>query len=275
MTDINETNANMSDVPVIVLPREMSVKEFNRIYGTHDTLKGVYKLHQKIIAEFIATTLFIFGVVSSSFYYGGKPLTAILGISAMGGVNIYIFGRVSGANFNPAISLALFLRKKLSGLEFGLYLVAQIVGAFIGCLLFVLVRRGKFNYFAGNEIGLAIYDSDGKDGWSYVGAFIMEIFLTFILIMFILASCEKDNYLGASLGVAFSLLLLGCSVTGGMVSGCSLNPARSLVPALMQLFHGENKNPIKQIWIYLVGPFLGATIAAFVWPIFIFREDVN
>ena len=67
MTDINETNANMSDVPVIVLPREMSVKEFNRIYGTHDTLKGVYKLHQKIIAEFIATTLFIFGVVSSSF----------------------------------------------------------------------------------------------------------------------------------------------------------------------------------------------------------------
>ena len=142
---------------------------------------------------------------------------------------------------------------------------------FLACLLFVLVRRGKFNNFAGNEIGFLMYDIDGKDGWSYFGALIMEIILTFILIMFILASCEKDNYLGPSLGLAFSLVLLGCSVAGGMVSGCSMNPARSLAPAFMQWFDGTNKNPIKQIWIYLVGPFLGAIIAALVWPVFIFQ----
>jgi aquaporin Z len=50
-----------------------------------------------------------------------------------------------------------------------------------------------------------------------------------------------------------------------------MNPARSLAPAFMQLFNGENKNPIKQIWIYIVGPFLGGVIAALVWPIFIFQ----
>ena len=184
---------------------------------------------------------------------------------------IYIFGRVSGAHFNPAISLALFIRKKLSAMELGLYIAAQIVGSFIACLLFVLVRRGKFEDMAGNEIGLGVYDSDlTKDGWSYMGAFVMEIILTFILIMFILASCEKDNYLGASLGMAFSLVLLACSVAGGMVSGCSMNPARSLGPAFIQLFEGTNKNPIKHIWIYLVGPLLGGVIAAFVWPLFIF-----
>ena len=272
MTDINETNANMNTGPVVVLPKEMTIKEFNRIYGTHETIEGVYKLHQKIIAEFLATTLFVFGVISSCVYYGDRPLAAYLGISAMGGVMIYIFGRVSGSHFNPAISLALFIRKKLSGMELGLYIAAQVVGSFIACVLFALVHRGKFNQFAGNEISLGIYDAEGKkDGWSYVGALTMEIILTFIVIMFILASCEKDNYLGPSLGLAFFLVLLGCCVAGGMVSGCSLNPARSLAPAFMQLFNGEYKNPIKQIWIYIVGPFLGAIIAALVWPVFIFQ----
>ena len=267
MTDLN-TSAN---APIVVLPKVMSAKTFNRIYGSHETLGEVYKLHQKILAEFLSTILFVFGVISCSVYYGDIPLCAMIGCSAIGGVMIYIFGRVSGAHFNPAISLALFIRQKLSAMELGLYIAAQVVGSFVACLLFVLVRRGKFNMMAGNEIGFGVYDSDGsKDGWSYMGALIMEIILTFILIMFILASCEKDNYLGASLGMAFSLVLLACSVAGGMVSGCSMNPARSLAPAFIQLFDGEYKNPIKHIWIYLLGPFIGAIIAAFVWPIFIF-----
>ena len=270
------TEANVSNLSNMVpaLPKVMSAKTFNRIYGGHETLGGVYKLHQKLAAECLATTLFVFGVICCSVYYGGsEPVLATLGCSAIGGVMIYIFGRVSGAHFNPAISLALFIRQKLSAMEFGLYVAAQIVGSFIACLLFVLVRRGKFNMFAGNEIQPPVYDPVDldKDGWSYVGALIMEIILTFILIMFILASCERDNYLGPSLGLAFSLTLLACSVIGGGVSGCSMNPARSLAPAFMQLFNGEYKNPIKQIWIYLVGPFLGAIIAAFVWPIFIYQ----
>jgi aquaporin Z len=266
------TEANISNLSNVAptLPKIMSVKTFNRIYGGHETLGGVYKLHQKIVSEFLATTLFVFGVICCSIYASG--ITAILGCSAIGGVMIYIFGRVSGAHFNPAISLALFIRKKLSGSELGLYIAAQIVGAFFACILFVLVHRGSFKEFAGNEIQFPIYDIDGKDGWSYVGALIMEIILTFILIMFILASCERDNYLGPSLGLAFSLTLLACSVIGGGVSGCSMNPARSLAPAFMQLFNGTYKNPIKQIWIYLIGPFLGAIIAAFVWPVFIFEN---
>ena len=268
------TEANISTVQPIVVPKVMSAKTFNRIYGGHETLGGVYKLHQKLLAEFLATTLFVFGVICSNVYYGG--LEGILGTSAIGGVMIYIFGRVSGAHFNPAISLALFIRQKLSAMEFGLYILVQILGSFIACLLFVLVRRGKFNMMAGTEAGFGVYDVDDsgaydKDGWTYVGALIMEIILTFILIMFILASCERDNYLGPSLGLAFALVLLACSVAGAAVSGASMNPARSLGPAFIQLFDGEYKNPIKQIWIYIVGPFVGAIIAAFVWPIFIYQ----
>ena len=271
MAEQNPNVNTSTGAPIVVLPKVMSAKTFNRIYGGHETLGGVYKLNQKLIAEFLATLLFVFGVISSNVYYGG--IGGILGTAAIGGVMIYIFGRVSGAHFNPAISLALFIRQKLSAMELGLYIVAQIIGSFVACILFALVRRGKFNLMAGTEIGGPMYDPDdgGKDGWSYMGALIMEIILTFILIMFILASCERDNYLGPSLGLAFSLVLLACSIAGGMVSGCSMNPARSLAPAFIQLFDGEFKNPIKQIWIYILGPFIGAIIAAFVWPVFIYQ----
>ena len=268
------TEANISNLSntALTLPKVKSVKSFNRIYGGHDTLDGVYKLHQRIIAEFLATMLFVFGVISSSYYNPTCPALSALGCACIGGIMIYIFGRVSGAHFNPAISLALFLRQKLGAMELGLYIAAQIVGSFIACLLFVLVRRGKFNIMMGTEIGGAMYDPDDleKDGWSYVGALIMEIILTFILIMFILASCEKDNYLGPSLGLAFAANILACAAIGGNVSGASMNPARSIAPAFIQLFDGEYKNPIKQIWIYIVGPFIGAIIAAFVWPVFIY-----
>ena len=268
------TEANVSNLSNVVptLPKVMGLKTFNRIYGGHDTLEGVYKLHQKIVAELLATTFFVFGVISSNYYYGDCPAAAILGSACMGGIMIYIFGRVSGAHFNPAISLALFIRNKLSGMELGLYILAQVIGSFLACLLFVLCNRGHFKYMMGTEIGDLMYDPDDndKDGWSYVGALFMEIILTFILIMFILASCEKDNYLGPSLGLAFAACIVACAAAGGRVSGCSMNPARSIGPAFMQWFEGTYKNPIKQIWIYIVGPFIGAIIAAFVWPIFIF-----
>ena len=88
--------------------------------------------------------------------------------------------------------------------------------------------------------------------------------------MFILASCERDNYLGPLLGLAFASVLISLNVIGGNISGCSLNPARSLAPAVIQVMAGGDKDPIKQIWIYLVGPLLGAIIAAFVWPFFFY-----
>ena len=88
--------------------------------------------------------------------------------------------------------------------------------------------------------------------------------------MFILALCERDNYLGPLLGLAFAATLVSLIVIGGNVSGCSLNPARSFGPALVQVMASGDSQPMKQIWIYIVGPFLGAIIAAFVWPIFFY-----
>ena len=253
-------------VPVI------KTASFNRHYGKHDVLDGEYTLTQKILGELIGTMLFVYGVCCSN-VFGNETECAIIGSCCMGGVIIYIFGRISGAHFNPAVSLALFLRHKLSAMELGLYIIAQIIGGFIGCVLLGLCRRAHFKEMAGNCITdhlILLGNEYKKTGWCYVSAFLFEIFGTFVLVLFILASCERDNYLGPTLGLAFSSVLIALSGIGGRVSGCSLNPARSFGPALMQVIAGGNKDPIKQIWIYIVGPLLGAVIAALLWPIFIY-----
>ena len=87
--------------------------------------------------------------------------------------------------------------------------------------------------------------NDIKDAWCYISAFIFENLETFVLIMFILASCERDNYLGPKLGLAFSATILALCGIGGNCSSYSFNPARSLATALIQLMAGSNKDPIK------------------------------
>ena len=113
---------NISGKKIIDLPTV-----FNRDYGKHDVLDGEYKLYQKVLAELLGTCIFVYGVCACG-VFASNPVSNLLGGSFMGGIIIYIFGRVSGAHFNPAVSLALFIRQKLNCLEFGLYVAAQIVG---------------------------------------------------------------------------------------------------------------------------------------------------
>jgi MIP family channel proteins len=271
MTDVNISTAPIQPVGGIA-PVKPAKRSYSRIYGRNEVLDGDYKLYQKVIAEFIGTALFVFGVTASAVTFGGT--VAILAGSFMGGVIIYLFGRVSGAHFNPAVSLCLFIREKLLCQELGLYVVAQIFGGALGSVLLAIIRRGRFKELAGNCIQYYLITTDrtstSKNAWCYISALISEIIGTFILLMFILASCERDNYLGPLLGLAFASVLISLNTIGGNISSCSLNPARSFAPAVIQAIAGGDKDPIKQIWIYIIGPILGAVIAAFVWPFFFY-----
>ena len=270
--DPRNFSTNVLQIPQQRVP--VKKRSFNRNYGKHDVLDGEYRLSQKILAELLGTTLFVYGVCSCGVFYGTNPPCAILGSCCMGGVIIYIFGRISGAHFNPAVSLALFIRHKLTLRELLLYFIVQIIGGFIGCVLLALCRRGKFKEMSGNSIQEYVKYVDGETkrnhAWCYLSAFFFEIFGTFVLILFILASCERDNYLGPTLGLAFSATLIALSAIGGNISGCSLNPARSLAPAVIQVMADGDRDPIKHIWIYIAGPLLGAIIAALIWPFFIY-----
>ena len=120
-------------------------------------------------------------------------------------------------------------------MEFVLYVIAQLLGSIFGCVLLGLIRRGNLIYTAGGTKKTAMY---------YISALISEIIGTFVLIMFILASCERDNYLGPMLGLAFASVIIALSTAGGLISGCSLNPAISFGSALVQVMVKGNNDPI-------------------------------
>ena len=268
---------NISTAPIQTGPvaHPIAKRSYSRIYGRNEVYDGEYRLYQKLIAEFLGTALFVWGVCSANVFFPDVPVISLLGPSFSGGLIIYLFGRVSGAHFNPAVSLALLIRQKLSGMEFLLYVVAQLLGSIFGCVLLGLIRRGKFKIMAGTTMGdYLIYTAGGvkKKAMCYISALISEIIGTFVLIMFILASCERDNYLGPMLGLAFASVIIALSTAGGPISGCSLNPARSFGPALVQIMAKGDNDPIEQIWIYIAGPIIGAVLAAFVWPIFLYGE---
>ena len=240
---------------------------FNRIYGRNEKYDGEYKLSQKLLAEFLGTAIFIYGVCSCNVFFTTDYVKTILGSSFISGTVIYIFGRISGAHFNPAVSLALFIRKKLPALEFLLYVISQILGAFLGCVLVALCRRGIFE----DMDAIRIKDKK-KVGWSYIIPVIYEYGGTFTLVMYVLASCERNNYLGPALGLGYSSVYIAFNSFGAKLSVCSLNPVRALVPAIIQAMAGGNKDPIKQIWLYFVTPFIGAIAAAYTWPTFIYKS---
>ena len=170
------TNVLQPPMAIVTPPR----KTFSRLYGKHDVLDGEYNLSQKLLAELIGTTLFVYGVCSCG-VYGSNTACSIVGSSFMGGVIIYIFGRISGAHFNPAVSLGLFLRHKLNCRELILYIVMQIIGGFIGCILLALCRRGKFEELGGNYISSYIYNSEGK---KMVGLILVLYFLKYLELLF-------------------------------------------------------------------------------------------
>lgn len=251
------------------VPQKIPILKFNRLYGKHDYFEAEYRLSQKASAELLGSMLFVYGVCPCE-VFGDNKACSIIGSCFMAGTIIYIFGRISGDHFNPAVSLALFISHKLELIEFLLYVLVQIIGGFIGAILVGLCNNGKFKVLAANEI--LDNDSSLKRGiWYYVSPFLFEIIGTFILIMFILASCQKDNYLGPTLGYAFSTILIAISGIGGNVSGCSFNPIRSFAPAIFQVIDGDSYTPLEQLWIYIVGPLLGAIIAAFLWPVFVYE----
>ena len=142
---------NISTAPIQTGPvaHPIAKRSYSRIYGRHEVLDGEYKLYQKLIAEFLGTALFVWGVCSANVFFPDVPAISLIGPAFSGGLIIYLFGRVSGAHFNPAVSLALLLRQKLSSMEFVLYVIAQLLGSIFGCVLLGLIRRGNLIYTAG------------------------------------------------------------------------------------------------------------------------------
>ena len=226
-------------------------------------------LVKRAIAECIGTmvlTLVACGVAvvasGNAGWWVGTSLAFGLVIVAMA----YSIGNVSGCHINPAVSLAMLISKKLSLKEFLVYVLAQIVGAFLGSLLLALFVRG-FDGLGGNAIQPWLFSKDGSlDVISYVGAFLVEVVLTFVFVIAILGVTDSRFHDGKHAGIVIGLVLALVHLFGLGFTGTSVNPARSLAPAVLQAIAG-NTTSLTQVWIWILAPLCGAALAAVVYKL--------
>ena len=177
----------------------------------------------------------------------------------------YSIGNVSGCHINPAVSLAMLIRKQISLKEFCFYVLAQVVGAFVGTGLLCLCLRGNGTALGANTIQPLLFNGEGVlDAWSYISAFLVEVLLTFIFVIAILGVTDKRFHEGKHAGIVIGLVLALVHLFGLGFTGTSVNPARSLAPAVAAALQG-NTTSLSQVWIWILAPLAGAALAAVVY----------
>lgn len=219
---------------------------------------------KKYLAECIGTaTLVILGcgtamlVGCDAAAGSGYLLTALafgLAIVAMA----YSIGNISGCHINPAVSLGVLLSGGMDVKEFAGYVVSQCVGAFAGSgILALIFGLGKVTDMTG---GFGANGLAGVGGNAMAGL-IVEIVLTFIFVIAILGVTSKKGNHGSFGGLVIGLTLVVVHILGIGLTGTSVNPARSIGPAVAAALSG-NTAPLTDLWVFIVGPFVGAALAA-------------
>ncbi|WP_282608685.1 aquaporin [Pelagibius sp. Alg239-R121] len=213
----------------------------------------------KAVAEFIGTfTLVLFGCGSAVI---AGDVVGVLGISFAFGLALiamaYGIGPLSGCHINPAVSLGVLIAGRMSPADFVSYVIAQCLGGIAGAGVLYLIVSGKL---AGHDLAAS---GLGQNGWgagylgeySMVSAFVFEVIATFLFLVAILGSTQEGgpNLLA---GLAIGLTLVVIHIVGIQVTGVSVNPARSLGPAV---FVGGQA--LAQLWLFLVAPCIGAAVA--------------
>lgn len=217
-----------------------------------------------LIAEFIGTfTLVLFGCGAAVIAGMGSGATSIdvLGISFAFGLAIvamaYGIGPVSGCHVNPAVSFGVLMAGRMSVGEFIGYAIAQILGALAGAAILYLILSGKASGWTG---GL------GQNGWgtgylgeyNMVSALVFEAVATFLFLVCILGVTQEGAPTHMA-GIAIGLTLVVIHIVGINVTGVSVNPARSIGPAIVGM--EANANAVSQLWLFIVAPLIGAGIA--------------
>ena len=234
---------------------------------------------KKMLAEFIGTcVLVLVGCGSAVFTEGVDGFLGVLGISCAFGLSlmamIYAVGGVSGCHVNPAVSLAMLITKRISGKEFVQYVVAQILGAFAGSGILAALVLMSDNF---GDLEMAGFGANGYGEYSYtglsmIGALIVEAVLTFVFVLVILQVTSKENQASVA-GLVIGLTLIVVHIIGIPLTGTSVNPARSLAPAILTGIY--DLTPVIQLWVFIVGPFVGAILAALVYKAFNHKADAE
>jgi len=222
---------------------------------------------KKLVAEFIGTAVLVILGCGTAMLVGcdaanggGYILTALaFGLVIVG--MAYCVGNISGCHINPAVSLGVFMSGGMSAKDFGGYIVSQCLGAFAGAgILAAIFGLGGVTDMTGGFGSNGLANVNG----SAIAGLLVEIVLTFIFVMTILGVTSKKANHGSFGGLIIGLTLTLVHILGIGLTGTSVNPARSIGPAIVAAISG-NTDPIACVWVFIVGPFVGAALAAIIY----------
>ena len=212
---------------------------------------------KKYIAEFLGTLVLVLFGTGIAVVSGGDLVATSLAFGLAIVAEAYVIGNISGCHVNPAVSLALLINKKISVKDFIWYVVSQILGAIAGTAILYLILHNTS--LGTSMLGANFYGELSANNISLLGAIVTEVVLTCVFIYTILGVTSDENKAPVA-GIVIGLTLTFVHLIGIPLTGTSVNPARSLAPAIF--WGGE---AFKQVWVFIVAPLLGATIAAFLF----------
>ncbi|OJD55647.1 MULTISPECIES: aquaporin [Bacillus] len=210
---------------------------------------------KKAIAECIGTFVLVLFGTGTAVIGGGVEGIGILGIAMAFGLSIvamaYSIGTISGCHVNPAVSIAMFINKRMTAKELAYYVIGQILGALLGTVTLVTILKSS-------DMTLSNLGQNSFGNLGASGSFLVEFVLTFVFILVIMAVTGKKGITNLA-GIVIGLTLVLVHLLGISLTGTSVNPARSLAPAL---FAGGEA--ISQLWVFIIAPVLGGIAAAMV-----------
>lgn len=220
---------------------------------------------KKYIAEMVGTMVLVLMGCGSAVFAGSAAGAVSTGVGTLGvafafGLSVvamaYTIGGISGCHINPAITLGVLMSGRMSGKDAALYMIFQVIGAILGsAILFTLVSTG------GHDGPTATGSNSFGDG-EMLQAFIAEAVFTFIFVLVVLGTTDSKKGAGNFAGLAIGLTLVLVHIVCIPITGTSVNPARSIGPALF-----EGGIALSQLWLFIVAPLVGAACSAIVWKI--------
>lgn len=225
---------------------------------------------KKYLAELIGTFVLVIGGCGSAVIAGGH--IGYLGIALAFGLTVlimvYAIGRISGCHINPAITVAMWVAGKIKSKDAIFYIIFQCVGAIIAAAVLLAIAHGLHGYSLDvNGLGQNGYGAHSPSGYSLAACFVFEAVFTALFLFVIFGSTHKAapaGFAGISIGLALTLIHL----VGIPITGTSVNPARSLGPAV---FVGGAA--LSQLWLFIVAPIVGAVVAAICWKAVFEKEE--
>ncbi len=225
-------------------------------------------LCKKAIAECIGTFVLVFAACGVAGATGGSLVATSLAFGLSIVAMAYSVGRVSGCHINPAVSLGCLLTKRMSGKEFIVYVVAQILGGFAGAaLVFGIFKMANVNPL-GDACNYAVgFGANGLTTGGVIGALLTEIVLTCIFVYTILNVTDEKAGTGKIAGIVIGLTLTLVHLIGINLTGTSVNPARSIATAFSALIYNGTTEALAQVWMFIVAPLAGAALAAVLYKV--------